>query len=232
MAINNEDMNRLMNQARIKLIGASDAGIKNELFEVLTEFFDISSCWIENIDIDALAYQTEYDLTVSEGQIIRLGSVMGSSVYATSALLEAAEALHNGQPLGFHPQPALMPDFNTLHLINPPNTPQAMRVTVIKNVVLPTTRDAVPLAPDWVLPVYSRYILAGVLGNMMNHPQKSYSNDTLGTYNLKRFQEGIARARVAALRANTYGAQSWAFPTAFRTRSQKGFMNVGSGGGV
>src|ERR1017187_2005579 len=128
MAINNEDMSRLMNQARIKLLGASDAGIKNELFEVLTEFFDISSCWIETIDIDAVAYQTDYDLTVSEGQIIRLGGVSGSSLYSTSAQLEAAQALNNGQSLGLHGQAAFMPDFSTLHLINPPSSPQAMRV--------------------------------------------------------------------------------------------------------
>ena len=230
MAINNEDMTRLMNQARIKLIGASDAGIKNELFEVFTEFFDISSCWTEQVDIDALAYQKDYDISVSEGQVIRLGGVAASSIYSTSATLEAAEALNNGQSLGFHPQTAFMPDFGTLHLINPPSSPQTMRMMVIKNVALPTTRDAVPLAPSWVLPVYSRYILAGILGNMMNHPQKSYSNDTLGTYNLKRFQDGIARARVAAMRGNTFGAQAWSFPQGFKTRSQRGFMNIGSGG--
>ena len=228
MAIANEDMERLMNQARIKLIGASDAGIKSELFEVFTEFFDISSCWTETVDIDALADQKDYDITVSEGQVIRLGGVSASSIYSTSALLEAAEVAN--QPLGFHTQTAFMPNFGTLHLINPPSSPQAMRVMVIKNVVLPTTRNAVPLAPDWVLPVYSRYILAGVLGNMMNHPQKSYSNDTLGSYNLKRFQEGIARARVAAMRGNTFGAQAWSFPQGFKTRSQRGFMNIGSGG--
>jgi hypothetical protein len=232
MAINNEDLTRLMNQARIKLIGASDAGIKNELFEVFTEFFDISSCWTEQIDLDGMAYQKDYDLTVSEGRIIRLGGAAVSSLYSTAAALAAAEAVNNGQSLGLHSQVAFLPTFSTLHLENPPSSNQALRVTVVKNVSLPTARDGVPLAPDWVLPIYSRYILAGVLGNMMNQPQKSYSNDTVGTYNLKRFQEGIARARVAAMRANTAGAQAWSFPQGFRTRSQRGFMNIGNGGGV
>jgi hypothetical protein len=229
MAINDDDFVRLMNQARIKLTGASDAGLKNELFEVFTEFFDVSSSWTESIDFDAVAYHTDYDLSVDEGQIVRLGGVAASSIYTTSAALEAAEALNNGQTLGFHNQKAFMPSPGTIRLVNPPSSPMAMRALVIKSVDLPTTRDSVPVAPDWVIPKYGRYILSGLLGAMMNQPGKSYSNDTQGVYHLKKFQEGISRARVATMRANTYGAQAWTFPQGFKTRGQKGFMNIGGG---
>ena len=39
MAIQKRDFDRLMNQARTKLTGASEAGLKGELFDVITEFF-------------------------------------------------------------------------------------------------------------------------------------------------------------------------------------------------
>lgn len=227
--IDEQDKTRFMNQARIQLTGASDAGIKNQLFEVFSEFFDVSSCWQETLDINGYAGTTDYDLTVSEGQIIRLGSVLASSNYATAALLLAAEAANNGASLGLYPVAAFMPEFGQMKLVNASSNPQALRVTVIKNVVLPNSKDDFPVAPDWVIPKYGRHILDGLFGQMMAQPQKAYSNIELSVYYKKRFQEGIDRARVAALRANTFGAQAWQFPGQFRTRSQKGWMNMGRG---
>jgi hypothetical protein len=225
-----QDFDQLMNQARVKIMGASDAALKAELFDVLTEFFDVSSCWSEHIPIDGVAYQREYPLPIHEGQIIRFGGCFANSTFPTQAAYEAALALNPAQPGGWYPMGAAMPDIGVMVLSNCsiPNTNQFMRATVIKNVVLPTTRDMVPIAPDWVLPRYHLGILDGLMGKMMNQASKSYSNDALGTYHLKRFQEAISRARVAAIKANTYGAQAWRFPQSFSTRTQHGLWGAGT----
>lgn len=219
-----------MNQAVVKLSGASSAGIKAELFDVLTEFFDVSSCWTEAIDLDALAYQHEYDIETSSGQIIRLNTVIANSNFTTNALYDAAEAIPpSGTNLGtWVPQNAVMPYIGRIILRNPPSNPQAMKAVVVKNVVLPTGRDQVPEIPSWVLQRWHRYILSGVLGNMMGTENKSYTNDAMSVYNMKKFQEGISRARVAALKANTMGGQAWVYPQAFKTRSQNGYLSVGN----
>ena len=41
------DLNFVLTQASVKLVGASSAAIKAELYAVLDEFFDVSSSWQE-----------------------------------------------------------------------------------------------------------------------------------------------------------------------------------------
>jgi hypothetical protein len=228
MALAKQDLDKLLNQATIKLVGASNAGLKAELYDVLTEFFDISSSWQERLYLNGLAGVRVYDIVPSEGQVIRLGGTVGSTLYPTVAAFQAAGSPEDDSWFFL---PASIPDFDELVLAQTPNKPQLLRVTVIKNVVLPTTRDLTPIAPYWVLTKYGRYILDGVLGKMMGQSNKSYSNDALSVYHLKRFQEGISRARTATLNKNTYGMQAWSFPGSFKTRSQSRYLSTGTSRG-
>lgn len=205
------DIERILNQARIKLPGASDAGIKGELFDVLNEFFGETSSWMEAISINILPNTTEYEVTPAEGgQIIRLAGVVDKNKL---------------------PQPAIMPSFGLVSFRDPYNVAQTFIATVVKNVSLPTTKDQLPITPDFVYSVYGTTILDGLLGRMMSQLNKSYSNDTLGTYHLKKFSDGIAMARVATLRANTFGTQRWHFPGGWRGRGQRGGVSVGANTG-
>lgn len=209
MAAAQQDIDQLMRQAQVKLVGASNAGIKGELYDVFTEFFNDSSCWLEDLTVSVIAGETEYALTPTEGQIIRLSGVVDVNLL---------------------PQPALMPTVGTLLLRDTPNTAQTFTATVIKNVVLPNTKDQFPIVPEWVLPLYHVGILDGLLGKMMGQPNSSYSNDTHSVYHLRRFRDAIARARVSALRRNTLGAQSWVFPRTFRTHGQRGGVSTSNTG--
>lgn len=232
MGIAKQDLTKLMQQCIVKLNGASSNAVKAELYDVLTEFFDISSIWQERIDLDLTPYTARYDLVPSEGQIIRLLCLKGNTTYQNTAALVAAESANGGQEVGGWTELTATledPTDSILHLRTPPNSAQAARAYVVKNVVLPTTKDLTPIAPEWALPKWGRYILSGVLGNMMSTPAKSYSNDALGVYHLKKFQEGIARARTAALSQNTHGAQAWTFPRSYGSHSQRGYQTVGGG---
>lgn len=215
MAMDKADVQHLLNQARVKLTGASEGGIKGELYDTIYEFFKDSNAWIETLSIPITSGSQDYLLVPSEGgQVFRLLAVYDPNLI---------------------PIPAFMPTVGTLHILYPVNTAQTYSVIVSKNIVPPTRADddrtlkgTVPDAPDWLLHLYYSYILDGILGRMMFQPNKSYSDPTLGSYHLRRFRDGIAQARVATQRQHTVGAQAWNYPQQYRTRGQRGGVSVGN----
>jgi len=209
MALDPRELQQFMTQAAIKLPGSSTAGILAELYDVLKEFLADSNAWVEDIQFQATADVLSYLLSpASEGQIIRLVGVWDDKLI---------------------PVPAFMPvpdgQINFLHA--PETTPTAKwTARVIKNVTLPTTKGNVPIAPDWLLRVYSVHILDGLLGKMMGQQSTSYSNSTMAVYHLKRFRAGIQIARTAAARANIVGGQEWAYPRGWSSGSQRGGVST------
>lgn len=208
MAVDPRDFEKFMNQARIKLTGSSDSGIKTELFDVLKEFLEDSSAWTEIIHFQAVAATHNYLLVPHDaGQIIRLVGVYD----------------HKRIPV-----PAFMEHFGSVHILHAPNStpPDRWIARVVMNVAVPTTRDDIPIIPKFLLPVYSITILDGLLGKMMAQKNKSYSSDTGSTYHLRRFRTGIQIAKTAATHQNTVGAQAWAFPRGWASRGQRGGVST------
>ena len=216
MTIRKDDFERLMNQARVKLTGASEAGLKGELFDVINEFFQDSNCWVESIALTIVTGIQNYTLIPQQGGLIlRLVGVYDNNQITYPAFLE------DTGPSGA----SLFPGGN-LHLVWPQQQNIPVQVPVTKTIILPNTREEIPNAPDWLFPKWGLKILDGLLGKMMTQPNKSYSDDTKGTYHLKRFRDGIQIARVAAMRSNLYGGQAWRFPTTFRQSSQRGSVST------
>ena len=221
MAISKDEFERFMNQARIGLPGASDAGIKQQLYDVLDDFCENSGAWQETLSVPILPGTTSggmstnvtYTLTpAKEGYIIRLVGVWDPNVI---------------------PQPAFIPTFDggpdsvgPLVLVNPVNTAQTFTVTVAKTVKTTTTRENIPIFSDTLFKRYHRYILEGVLGAMRAQPNVPYSNQALAQQNQQRFRTGVSMARVQVQRQNTLGAQAWSFPQTFRTRGQRGGVST------
>lgn len=191
---------KLMGQAQVMLTGASDAELRVMLFDVLDEFFDGSNCWQENIGVTVLPDTLEYPLIPLTGAIRRLYGVLDQNNV---------------------PQPAVMPIIGVLRFMYPYNNPQEMTATVVKSVTDPLLCNP-PHVPEWVLPAHGRGILSGILGNMMLQPGTGYSNQAMANYHLVKFRDAIAHARVAMMRANTVGAQAWAYPQQFRVMGQRG----------
>lgn len=210
MALDARELEQFITLAHIRLPGASNSGIKAELYDVLKEFFTDSNCWQEDIQFTPLATVTDYALAPREdGQIIRLIGTWDDK----------------GIPV-----PAFMRDFGTVKLLHAPQNSGTATTKwfsrVIKTVTLPTTKDDVPIAPGWTLQVHSVSILDGLLGKMMSQQQKSYANTTSAAYHLKRFRTGIQMARTAALRANNVGAQAWSYPRGWSANSQRGGVST------
>jgi hypothetical protein len=207
MSARQVDLDHLLDQARTKLPGSSDAGLKGELFDVFHEFFNDSDSWVETISVMAIPGVVDYNIVPSSGQIIRLGGVLD---------------------LNTVPVPALMVEVGVLHLMYPVNIAQTYSVVVIKNVKFPVDKQATPDVPDWVLPLYGRTILSGLLGKMKGQMNKSYSDMKGGVFDLAQFKDGIGLAKIATFRRNTFGSQSWNFPQTYRTRNQRGGTSVGN----
>lgn len=200
------DLNRLMDNARVKLPGALDAALKMELFTVMKEFFEGSNIWEEDIPFDvtvtSLSRATNpeaytYEIVPTEGSIIRLIQIKDS---------------------GGIPQHGEMTVPGTIILTTSPNTAQTYTATVSKTVTDPTTRQNYPVFPAWVLTRYFNEILHGLLAHMMTQIAKPYSSPTMGQYYMRSFTAGISRANNEHSHGNILGGQRWRFPQNFATR--------------
>jgi hypothetical protein len=195
---------KLLGQARVALIGASDAQIRVQLYDTLEEFFDGSCCWTENIDLTVIPETLDYPLHVTQGRILRLVAVLNQ---------------HN------LPENAVMPDIGTVHFLYPYTQTQPMTAIVVKTVTDPLLCYP-PNIPEWILPKHGLTLLHGILGNMMMIPAQSYTNPQMAQFHLGKFNDGINGANVASTKMNTIGAQTWMFPQSHRSSSQRGGVST------
>lgn len=206
--LDTREYDQLIYQGQEKCTGASVRGLTAELYDVLKEFFIDSNSWTEKVMFSAEANVTTYELTpLDGGKIIRLVGVWGpNNIFL----------------------PAVMENFGTVVLINAPtSTPTTQWMAkVVKTVGVPVDKAGKPDAPEWVLSVYGKHILDGLLGNMMSQKGKAWTDSTQSTYHLRRFRAGIQMARTAATRANLVGGQEWMYPRDAIAGSQKSRSNA------
>lgn len=194
----NADFNRLMDQLRIRLPGALDGTLQLELFSVMNEFFQNSSCWVEDIDFEVRPDEkTYYVFPVANASMNRLMGLFNSS----------------GLPVV-----ARMPEPGTIELHNPPSKVETYTASMALTVSDPVDREGYPEFPDWFLNKYGNDILDGVLGRMMSQLAKPYSQPQLAQYHMRRFTQAVNRAGVEAIHGNVYRGQHWSFPRNFFSR--------------
>lgn len=202
----NADMNRLMDNARIRLPGALDGTIQLELFSVLNDFFQSSNIWTEEIPFDVVpttdnplvsADNFTYEVTPTMGSVVRLLSVRDSK----------------GNPVY-----AAMPELGFVVLKQSPSANDTYVANVSLTVTDPVSRDGYPEFPAWVLNKYNNDILDGVLGRMMSQIAKPYTQPNLAAVHLKAFKDAVSQAKVEAAHQNVYRGQNWRFPQSFARR--------------
>lgn len=195
---------KLIGQAKVSLLGASTKQLQVQLFDVLHIFFDESNCWTEDVKFIVIPDTLDYPLKVVDGRIVRLEVVLNQ---------------HNIQ------EQAFMPDIGTIHFLYPFSQIQPMTATVVKTVTDPLCCYP-PFIPDWILPKHGITLLHGLIGSMMMIPAQSYTNPEMAKFHMGKFNDGTTGAFVAAVKANTQGAQNWLFPQGFRTSSQRGGVST------
>lgn len=202
------DLNRLMDNARIRLPGALDNAIKLELFSVLNEFFQSTNIWYEDIPFPV----TPVNVSYLENPSAYTYSVMP----AEGGVINRLVAVWNSD--GFA-QAATMPIPGEVILKNSPNEADTYTARVAKTVTDPVDSGGYPEFPDWILNKYGNDILDGVLARMMGQLAKPYSSAQMAAYHMRSFRAAVGKAKAEALHGNVYRGQSWRFPQAFtRTR--------------
>lgn len=215
MPLEAQDVQFLLDSCRVKLPGSTDANIKHELFSTVKEFLNDSDAWVETINLRVTAGTQEYALVPKTGgQIITLMCVLDGIRCPVKAAMPEFGVLQVHQTVNVTSIAQAATD-----LSRKATTPWL--VQVVKNVKLPTTKDSLPIVPDFVLAVYSEYIKDGILGRMMTEQAKPYTNMQAGAMHLKRYRDGIGIARSKSWAQNLVGGQRWAFPQQFATNSQR-----------
>ena len=192
------DLSKLMDRARVSLPGARDNLIQLELFATVDEFFKLTNCWYEDVDFGVVSGTRSYLVTpTGVAKIVRLIGVVNSDE---------------------RPQWAVMPTPGEIQLSTDPSVAQIFTARLALTISDPVMRDGYPEFPQWAYDKHSETVLSGLLGRMMSQPAKPYTNMQLSVYHMRRFRDGIARAKVEAMHQNVYRAQSWRFPQTFARR--------------
>lgn len=216
MALSTLDVAYVLNECRIKLPGASDSGIQQELWGVIKEFLQDTNSWIEYQDLLVTAGVQTYNVVPRDGgQIIRLIGVLDGNRMPVNAIMPDLSTLNILQRITVS-SVAIPPDDLTTAANHP------WQFAIVKNITFPQTKDLLPIAPEFVLKVYSKTIIDGVLGRMMMQQAKTYSNNALGLFHLRSFRDGITIARNDTWNQNVFGGQRWRFPQGFAANSQRG----------
>lgn len=205
------EITRLMNNARVRLTGATDDALQRELFMVMDEFFKQTNVWKEDIPITIPGNDpagTRYIIAPNEpGNITQLMWVFTAS---------SDDSMARGAAIA-----AGMDVPGELWLGAQPSSEQYLVVTVALTVQDPVNRDGYVVFPAWVAQKYGDAILDGLLGRMMTQPNKPWTNSQMSVFHLRSFNSKKVQARVEATRNNTYRQQAWRFP-GFVGGSQRG----------
>jgi len=194
----NDDTDKLMDMARVKLPGARDNIIQHELYASMEEFLRTTNVWVEEIEITTVVDEQTYVVIPTElATITRLISVVDSDDIDVRAYFKTP---------------------GELYLVTAPSTAETLTVKVALTVAGPTDDAGFPRAPSWIYSKYREDLLDGVVGRMMGHPAKPYSNERLAVYHLRRFRNAMAVAKAEGRHGYLFSGQQWKFPTAFSVR--------------
>lgn len=198
MTMGTADLNRIYDNATVALPGSLLGAIQMELFNVLDDFCRYTNVWQEWIDFSVnpstTAVNGSIDIVCTTGQIVRLLATVDAN-----RKIKAADMLIPG----------------TLRMREIPGSTETWTAIVSKSVENKvSTAKNVPDAPDWLLPQYRDAIFHGLLGKMMVHPAKPYTNAQMGSVHLRKFSQLMNQARTEVSHKNLYGANTWSFPQA------------------
>lgn len=191
------ELDRLMDNVRIRLPGAVDSVIRLEIFNVMDDFFQRSNSWTEDVTFTTDPGVTEYDVTCGPGNPNRLMYVVNADGIAQAATFELP---------------------GTLVIASAPTEAEEWTARIAMTVRDPIGRDGVPYFPDWILSKYGTDLIDGVLGRMMSQVAKPYSNMQMAQFHSKRFGSVVNQAKVEAMHKNVYRGQTWRFPQNFTRR--------------
>lgn len=192
------DFTRLLNMCRMRLPGTLDAPIRYELFSVCDELFSRSNVWQEEIPVPVVADTTLYEIEPEENSTAKIVRLLYT---------QNSDEINIG---------ATMAVIGELVLATAPTVADTYSAFVSLTVKDPVDENDFPKFPKWLLQRYREGLLDGVLGRMMSHVGKPYSNERMSIYHLRRFRNVMAQAAMDAQHQNVHGANAWQYPRGWR----------------
>ncbi len=190
-----DTIERLMNNARLKLPGAIDGAILNELFNVVDMFCRRADANRYPVEVAIQAGVTTYEITFAGEVVVRVFEI-------THEIMDVSKTYYDA-------------DSNMLAL---GVTPTALDATypIYLNMSMAPKPDATD--PDTWMPelTWQRYygvLLDGTLSAMHGQPAKPYYNKELASFYGRRFRTGINIAKQQVAVGQAPNASSWRFPS-------------------
>jgi hypothetical protein len=184
---------RLMDNLRVNLPGATDNAIRLELWNMLDDFCREALAWRETIAVPLTIGQLDYVITPLGTLIVQAMSVDHATLDVTGTTFE----------------------IDTLSLVNAPSAGDAATPAYVVAALTPDLSqgsDIENMIPADMWSKWHRAFVDGTLARMMAQFAKPYSNLQLAAYHQRSYRSDRAVARRSAATNDIVGAQLWRFP--------------------
>jgi hypothetical protein len=184
---------RLLDNLRVGLPGATDNAIRFELWNAIVDFCREAWAWRETISVPLTAGQTDYTITPAGTDIV--------------SALEVD-----------HPTLNVFGSRYKFGLLVLPRTPtsadvgEPLYVVAVLSPALDQGADIEALIPTDMWSKWHLTLLSGTFARMMAQPAKPWSNPQLAAYHQRKYQSDRAVARRDVATDGVVGAQLWRFP--------------------
>lgn len=187
-------LDRLMDNARVKLPGALDGAIHLELFNAFDDICRSVGAYVATVNVALTAGVQTYPVTAPAGAVpvtfIRLA--------------------HETYPAG---NSRVSPSLALVVLLDPVTAQHAATPLTVEMAWAPDPQDQ---PADWVpatlWPRVYNVLLDGVLAAMMAQSAKPYSNNQLALFHARKFRHGKSRLKRETATGMIPGGVAWRFP--------------------
>jgi hypothetical protein len=204
---------RLYNDIKIQIPGATDAVIKQELFRCAKDFCDQTNIWTEEVPFVVTPNVVSYTVTpAGKGAPNRL-----IVVYDPSYNYPMKNWVANGISMEVP---------GVINLMYSPASAANWVARYAKTPTDPVDADGYPDIDTglvWIIDKYRDAFMFGTLARLQNQPSKTYSNPKSAAFNFQNYITQRGKARTDALKMNVFGGQQWSYPQGYASTTRKGW---------
>jgi hypothetical protein len=184
---------RLMNDLRVRLPGATDAMIQREIWSLLNDFCREGLAWRENVEITLSGGVSTYAIAPAGTEVVLIYGVSHPTMDLSGAVYSFGNLLLTNEPSGS--------DLLSSAFVDAALTP-----------ALTAGSDVEGLIPGDMWSEHHEAILNGVLGRMLAQPAKPYSNPALAAFYVKSYTIERAVVRRKVRTGGVMAPQTWRYP--------------------
>jgi hypothetical protein len=204
---------RLYNDVKIQVPGATDAVTKQELFRCAKDFFDETNLWTEGVPFVVTPNVHSYTVTpVGKGTPNRLIVVFDpAQQYPDMRWVQSGIQMDQPGIITMRYSPSTSANWVALYAKTPTDPVDANGYPDMES------------SAWWLIDKYRDAFFYGTVARLQLQPSKTYSNLKSGGWNNQNYITQRGKARTDALKANVLGGQRWMFPQGYATISRKGW---------